>query len=189
MAKLLLCGNYMLTSLLLCFLISASLLSGAPACAHSDLQKLFVFGDSYVDTGNLPKTGPYSGPGSLYPYGITWPHYPTGRCGDGKILTDFLANLLGIPTPPPYRLLAGQSIAHGVNFANAGSGVTYTLRTTPLGAQVDNFELFLRTDPYSKVALANSLTLVGVDGDDYVTFNGNFSTVIQIIISSIISDS
>ncbi len=61
------------------------------ACAHSDLQKLlFVFGDSYVDTGNLPKTGPYSGPGSLYPYGITWPHYPTGRCGDGKILTDFL---------------------------------------------------------------------------------------------------
>jgi hypothetical protein len=28
-----------------------------------------------------------------------------------------------------------------------------------------------------------------VDGDDYVTFNGNFSTVIQIIISSIISDS
>ncbi len=97
--------------------------------------------------------------------------------------------MLGIPTPPPYRLLAGQSIAHGVNFANAGSGVTYTYRTTPLGAQVDNFELFLRKDPYSKVALANSLTLVGVDGDDYVTFNGNFSAVIQIIISSIISDS
>jgi hypothetical protein len=76
-----------------------------------------------------------------------------------------------------------------VNFANAGSGVTYTFGTTPLGAEVHNFELFLRKDPYSKVALANSLTLVGVDGDDYVTFNGNFSTVIQIIISSIISDS
>jgi hypothetical protein len=59
-------------------------------CAFRSTKLLFAFGDSYVDTGNLPKTGPYSGPGSLYPYGITWPHYPTGRCGDGKILTDFL---------------------------------------------------------------------------------------------------
>ncbi|CAK9205522.1 unnamed protein product [Sphagnum troendelagicum] len=127
MAKLLLCGNYMLTSVLLCFLISASLLIGAPAY------------------------------------------------------------LLGIPTPPPYRLLAGQSIAHGVNFANAGSGVTYTFGTTPSGAQVDNFELFLRKYPYSKVALANSLTLVGVDGDDYVTFNGNFSTEGLVYINRVVT--
>ncbi len=90
------------------------------------------------------------------------------------------AELLGIPTPPPYLYLTGQSIAHGVNFATGGSGVTYALGPNPLGTQVDNLELFLRTDPYSKVALANSISLVAVDGNDYTTFNGNISNTVTI---------
>ncbi|CAM6026615.1 unnamed protein product [Sphagnum balticum] len=141
--------------------------------AAADQKLFFVFGDSYADTGNLPKSGLY--PSWLYPYGMTWPHYPDGRFCDGKMQTDFYAELLGIPTPPPYLYLTGQSIAHGVNFATGGSGVTYASGTNPLGTQVDNLELFLRTDPYSKVALANSISLVAVDGDDYTTFNGNIS--------------
>jgi hypothetical protein len=92
----------------------------------------------------------------------------------------FAAELLGIPTPPPYLYLTGQSIAHGVNFATGGSGVTYASGTNPLGTQVDNLELFLRTDPYSKVALANSISLVAVDGNDYTTFNGNISNPVTI---------
>ncbi|KAH9561621.1 hypothetical protein CY35_05G031400 [Sphagnum magellanicum] len=159
-----------------CFLIiSASLLVASGADAATDQKLFFVFGDSYADTGNLPKSGPHVDSSWLYPYGITWPHYPDGRFCDGKIQTDFYAELLGIPTPPPYLYLTGQSIAHGVNFATGGSGVTYALGTNPLGTQVDNLELFLCTDPYSKVALANSISLVAVDGNDYTTFNGNIS--------------
>jgi hypothetical protein len=86
------------------------------------------------------------------------------------------AELLGIPTPPPYLNLTDQSTANGVNFATAGSGVTFVNGENPLGGQVDNLELFLRTDTYSKKDLANSVTLVSVNGNDYTAFNGNTST-------------
>lgn len=49
--------------------------------------KLFVFGDSYSDTGNTRKSQAYSW---KYPYGITFPGKPTGRYSDGRVFTDFL---------------------------------------------------------------------------------------------------
>ncbi|XP_022925975.1 GDSL esterase/lipase At5g03610-like [Cucurbita moschata] len=48
--------------------------------------KLFVFGDSYTDTGNI--LFPIS-PGLQFPYGITFPGKPIGRFSDGRVLTDF----------------------------------------------------------------------------------------------------
>ena len=91
----------------------------------------------------------------------------------------FAADMLGLPYLPAYFYSAGQDTSSGVNFAVAGSGVTYTsgVHYTPLAGQVDNFELFLRTDPYSKVALANSVTLVSVSGNDYFAFTGTTSAV------------
>jgi hypothetical protein len=59
------------------------------ADAAADQKLFFVFGDSYADTGNLPKSGLYVGSSWLYPYGMTWPHYPDGRFCDGKMQTDF----------------------------------------------------------------------------------------------------
>jgi hypothetical protein len=63
------------------------------ADAATDQKLFFVFGDSYADTGNLPKSGPHVDSSWLYPYGITWPHYPDGRFCDGKIQTDFYGKL------------------------------------------------------------------------------------------------
>jgi hypothetical protein len=45
--------------------------------------KLFVFGDSYADTGNALNATSYKPP-----YGITFPGKPAGRFSDGRILTD-----------------------------------------------------------------------------------------------------
>jgi len=54
---------------------------------HEHLEKLFVFGDSYVDTGNT-RIGQ---PGSWKnPYGITFPGKPAGRFSDGRVLTDYI---------------------------------------------------------------------------------------------------
>ena len=50
-------------------------------------SKLFVFGDSYADTGNNKKSEANSW---KYPYGITFPGKPAGRYSDGRVLTDFL---------------------------------------------------------------------------------------------------
>lgn len=49
--------------------------------------KLFVFGDSYSDTGNNRKSEASSW---KYPYGISFPGKPTGRFSDGRVLTDYL---------------------------------------------------------------------------------------------------
>ncbi|KAG0614192.1 hypothetical protein M758_6G157900 [Ceratodon purpureus] len=168
-----------------------SLLSTATVFNSVSAQKtslLFTFGDSYADVGNLPKSGPNVGFGWVYPYGITWPQKPAGRFSDGKIQTDWIADLLNLPNyPPPYFLSSGQDTSSGVNFAVAGSGVTLALNPISLGGQVDNFELFLRTDPYSKEALANSLTLVSVVGNDYLAFKGTTSAELFVFVETVVS--
>jgi hypothetical protein len=50
--------------------------------------KLFVFGDSYVDTGNFLNSGSYNPP-----YGISFPGKPTGRFCNGRILTDYVGSI------------------------------------------------------------------------------------------------
>lgn len=57
----------------------------------SGRNKLFVFGDSYVDTGN---TKPDGRGAWAFPYGITYPGKPSGRFSDGHISTDFLGTAL-----------------------------------------------------------------------------------------------
>ncbi|CAL0299765.1 unnamed protein product [Lupinus luteus] len=46
--------------------------------------KLFVFGDSYVDTGNFLHSTTYKPPS-----GMTFPGYPDGRFGNGRVMTDY----------------------------------------------------------------------------------------------------
>lgn len=55
--------------------------------------KIFVFGDSYVDTGNIPKSvlGSWK-----EPYGLTFPGKPAGRFSDGRVLTDYLGKFINI---------------------------------------------------------------------------------------------
>ncbi|VVB02316.1 unnamed protein product [Arabis nemorensis] len=50
-------------------------------------KTLFVFGDSYADTGNTPVTISASW---RFPYGITFPGKPAGRFSDGRVSTDYL---------------------------------------------------------------------------------------------------
>ena len=58
---------------------------------HDRSVKLFVFGDSYADTGNSGKfaTGSWKAP-----YGITFPGKPAGRFSDGRVLTDYIGSFI-----------------------------------------------------------------------------------------------
>lgn len=77
-------------------------------------KQLWVFGDSYADTGNLGNLGRELTHAWYYPYGITFPRHPTGRFSDGRVLTDFV----GTPTPPPslsiylHAMLINYSYCH-----------------------------------------------------------------------------
>uniref|UniRef100_J3N097 GDSL esterase/lipase n=1 Tax=Oryza brachyantha TaxID=4533 RepID=J3N097_ORYBR len=53
-------------------------------------QQLWVFGDSYADTGNLGNLGRELTHAWYDPYGRTFPRHPTGRFSDGRVLTDFV---------------------------------------------------------------------------------------------------
>ncbi len=59
----------------------------------SNLSKLFVFGDSYADTGNTAKSNSASWKD---PYGITFPGKPAGRFSDGRVLTDYVGVTLSL---------------------------------------------------------------------------------------------
>ncbi|CAL0299387.1 unnamed protein product [Lupinus luteus] len=58
---------------------------------HHHPTKLFAFGDSYADTGNTRKD---EGGSWLEPYGITFPGKPAGRWSDGRVLTDYIEELI-----------------------------------------------------------------------------------------------
>uniref|UniRef100_A0A0E0E5S1 Esterase n=1 Tax=Oryza meridionalis TaxID=40149 RepID=A0A0E0E5S1_9ORYZ len=93
----------------------------AAGSSSSDVTAIYSLGDSITDTGNLIKEAP---PGMFetikhLPYGITF-GYPTGRCSDGLLMIDFLAQDLGLPFLNPY-LGKNKSFDHGVNFAVAGA--------------------------------------------------------------------
>nr|GMC78903.1 sinapine esterase-like [Ipomoea batatas] len=88
---------------------------------------IFAFGDSLTDTGNylsLCLKGlqtydrfPFIG---LPPYGETFFDRPTGRCSDGRIVLDFIAEHYGLPHVQPYFGGEKLNLEAGVNFAVAG---------------------------------------------------------------------
>ncbi|XVF76238.1 hypothetical protein PTKIN_Ptkin13bG0250200 [Pterospermum kingtungense] len=154
-------------------------------------KKLFVFGDSYADTGNNRKDLASSW---KFPYGITFPGKPAGRFSDGLVSTDYIAGYLGIKTPIPYRYrkqLAGR-LKYGVNFAYGGTGVFDTLILEPnMTTQIDFLQQLLNYSVYTKRGLRTSVALVSVAGNDYSTYtarNGSaagFPAFISSVVSQI----
>ncbi|XP_044483787.1 GDSL esterase/lipase At5g03610-like [Mangifera indica] len=132
--------------------------------------KLFVFGDSYVDTGNIGKPVASSW---KQPYGITFPGKPAGRFSDGRVLTDYLARFVGVKSPIPYRWrkLGRKHLRYGMNFAYGGTGVFDTLVAQPnMTTQVDFFQQLIKDQVYRPRDLQFSVALVSVAGNDYSTY-------------------
>ncbi|KAJ7537130.1 hypothetical protein O6H91_12G098500 [Diphasiastrum complanatum] len=111
--------------------------------ADKPVPALFIFGDSFVDSGNnnvletLAKA-------NFPPYGGDFDYRrPTGRFANGRLIPDFFASFLGLPFQPPYAT-AGDDVLSGVNFASAGSGLVNSTgyifgEHIPIPQQVENF--------------------------------------------------
>ncbi|XP_010490847.1 PREDICTED: GDSL esterase/lipase At5g03610 [Camelina sativa] len=147
--------------------------------------KLFVFGNSNVDTGNLPKN--LSEAWSV-PYGITYPGTPSGRYCDGRVSTDYLAKFLRIKSPIPYKQKdhAGhEQLQYGMNFAYGGTGVfdTVYIKGLDMTHQISVFEKLIG-DIYSPSDLSSSVALVSIAGNDYFTHisdNGYDLSIFQFV--------
>ncbi|KAM0054607.1 putative sinapine esterase [Helianthus debilis subsp. tardiflorus] len=158
--------------------------------ANGCYTSIISFGDSLADTGNLKQlsTKPNSQPPHFMfpPYGETFFHKPTGRCSDGRLIIDFLAESLGMPLIPPSEVIRRNSAigkGQGVNFAVAGAtaldssfheaqGVVNQCTNASLGVQLEWFKNWLPSvcsnGPDCKNYLRNSLILMGeIGGNDY----------------------
>ncbi|KAL2494870.1 GDSL esterase/lipase [Forsythia ovata] len=80
-------------------------------------------GDSLFDNGNnnLLVTAAKA---NYPPYGIDYPHGPTGRFSNGRNIADFLGEFLGFDKPiSPFVTAKGSKILKGVNYASGGAGI------------------------------------------------------------------
>uniref|UniRef100_A0A452ZGS6 GDSL esterase/lipase n=1 Tax=Aegilops tauschii subsp. strangulata TaxID=200361 RepID=A0A452ZGS6_AEGTS len=93
------------------------------ALRHGGAQRyeaIYSFGDSISDTGNLCVGGcPSWLTTGQSPYGETFFKRPTGRCSDGRVIVDFLAEHFGLPLLPASK--AGGDFKKGANMAIIGA--------------------------------------------------------------------
>ncbi|GER27956.1 GDSL esterase/lipase [Striga asiatica] len=97
----------------------------ADANTMPKVTAMYVFGDSLIDNGNnIPFVNSVA-KAKYWPYGIDYEKGPNGRFCNGKILVDYIGELLGLPLIPSYAdtNVNGESIMYGVNYASAGSGI------------------------------------------------------------------
>ena len=131
-------------------------------------EELWVFGDSYADTGNLGNLGRELTHAWYDPYGKTFPRRPAGRFSDGRVLTDFVASALGMRTPVAYkarRRASQETLARGMNFAVGGAGVLDTGNfQRNISAQIDLFQAMHHTQ---QRGCGKRTALVVVSGNDY----------------------
>ncbi|KAE9608068.1 putative triacylglycerol lipase [Lupinus albus] len=125
----------------------SSFLSLPPLTSASyNVTALYAFGDSTVDAGN---NNHFNTPlrSDHLPYGRDLPqHDPTGRFSNGKLSTDYLANILGLKELLHAYLnpnVTNHDLLTGVTFGSGGSGLDN--RTTAVTGVLDldkQFELF-----------------------------------------------
>eukprot|EP00250_Pteridium_aquilinum_P015734 c22731_g2_i1 orf=274-1353(+) len=107
---------------------------------------MFVFGDSLVDTGNNNYIAS-TARANFKPNGLDYTTgKPTGRFCNGKIISDFISDFMGVPPIKPYLDPSNDesSLLLGSNFASAGAGILNTtgrLFVTVLTVE-KQFELF-----------------------------------------------
>uniref|UniRef100_A0ACD5YCR1 Uncharacterized protein n=1 Tax=Avena sativa TaxID=4498 RepID=A0ACD5YCR1_AVESA len=151
--------------------------SGSKKNMRREQEPLWVFGDSYADTGNLGDLGRELTHAWYDPYGETFPRRPAGRFSDGRVLTDFVARALGMRTPVAYKVrrrASRQKLARGMNFAVGGAGVLDTGNfQRNISAQIDLFQAMQQQRRRGCHGGADDSTdaagtaLVVVSGNDY----------------------
>nr|AKH04262.1 putative ester hydrolase [Taxus baccata] len=156
-------------------------------------EALFVFGDSYADTGNHDPYDQTVNQVWRKPNGLDWPGYPAGRVSSGKIQTDFWGDILGLPCPVSYELLKNhdceadaERITQGVNFAVGGSGIFRAYGFTTIPEQVKQFKkLIAASSGFDSHKLSRSVALISAAGNDYVALrdstNGSVEGLVDLV--------
>ncbi|CAN1756211.1 GDSL esterase/lipase At1g28580 [Linum perenne] len=144
--------------------------------SSSQYTSLFSFGDSATAAGVQTKDlapGEVAPHCAFPPYGETYFNKPTGRCSDGRLIVDFLAQQLRLPLLPSYYgdpITNITSLARGANFAVvSGTALDFDFLKAR-GVQLRWFKSLMKSVCSSecKGYLKKSLILLGeIGGVDY----------------------
>ncbi|XP_020576857.1 GDSL esterase/lipase At5g45910-like [Phalaenopsis equestris] len=171
-----------------------------------NFTSIFSFGDSLADTGNFLLSGALTFPSiSQLPYGMTYFHHPTGRCSDGRLVVDFIAESQGLPLLQPY-LAPNQNFRQGANFAVAGATAMNPAALIEMGISRyiwTNFSLTTQLQWFDKLKpslckttqecseyFKKSLFLVGeIGGNDYnyAFFSGKSAAEVTSLVPRVVS--
>ncbi|BAD73162.1 putative esterase [Oryza sativa Japonica Group] len=154
----------------------------ARRASSQSYNAIYNFGDSITDTGNLCTGGcPSWLTTGQPPYGNTFFGRPTGRCTNGRVIIDFLADRFGLPLLPPSKA-SGGDFKKGANMAIIGAttmnfdffqslGLGNSIwNNGPLDTQIQWFQQLLPSicGNDCKSYLSKSLFIVGeFGGNDY----------------------
>ncbi|KAL9344025.1 hypothetical protein Peur_064456 [Populus x canadensis] len=173
---------------ILCFLVLCASFLVPISCHSYSHDALFIFGDSFYDSGNniylntnIPKL-------NIFPYGETYFKHPTGRASDGRLIPDFISEFAKLPLIPLYLQPGNHQFTDGVNFASGGAGALVETNQgliMDLKTQLSNFknmEKQLRQKLGAsevKTLLSTAVYMFSIGTNDYlVPFTSN-STVLQ----------
>lgn len=170
----------MAPSILLCFISLVQLFNIFLTCnALPKFSSILIFGDSLLDTGNnnfIPSLVRANHP----PYGTSFPGgIATGRFSDGKLMSDFLADALGLKqTVPPFLdpNLPQAELLTGVCFASAGAGYDERTSETQVISVTQQYQTYFKDYKQKLIGmvgetgaannLANSLVFVTSGSND-----------------------
>ncbi|XP_044467583.1 GDSL lipase-like isoform X5 [Mangifera indica] len=163
--------------------INVVISSSSPKKESTKQRAVFVFGDSLYDPGNNDFLNISIDLKADYPpYGETFFKYPTGRCSDGRLISDFIALHVNLSVWKPYLEPGKQQFINGANFASAGAGAL--ARTNPstlnLERQLSLFMNVVNTltqqlgNAEAKKLLTNAVYLSSIGGVDYEHFKSDY---------------
>ncbi|KAL6878339.1 hypothetical protein ACP4OV_012509 [Aristida adscensionis] len=200
-------SSLMLPLAIILLLCSHAVASDGAGVGPSCYTRMFSFGDSLTDTGNVAAVSPNLSVTAL-PYGETFFHRATGRFSDGRLIVDFIAEALRLPFLPAYlRGKTASDFRQGVNFAVAGATALplsvfrdmgldmRIIPPFPLDVQLEWFNRMLSllapTEQERKDVMENSLFLMGkIGSNDYnhpFFQNRSFETEIKPLVPKVIA--
>ncbi|XP_010265504.1 PREDICTED: GDSL esterase/lipase 7-like [Nelumbo nucifera] len=142
---------------------------------------LYVFGDSLLDSGNNNLL-PTIAKANYLPYGIDFAGGVTGRFTNGKTISDYIAEQLGLSFSPPSLSLFKSDTITGRNYASGSCGIlpesgSLFGKCLNLDDQIDLFqktiEMELQPHLGSSVELSDHLSksifVICIGNNDYIS--------------------
>eukprot|EP00271_Cylindrocystis_brebissonii_P018935 TRINITY_DN5530_c1_g2_i1.p1 TRINITY_DN5530_c1_g2~~TRINITY_DN5530_c1_g2_i1.p1 ORF type:complete len:524 (-),score=50.79 TRINITY_DN5530_c1_g2_i1:200-1771(-) len=145
----------------------------APPPASPLFPAIFAFGDSEFDVGTfyyLPNATTYV---PDPPYGVS---YKPGRICNGRLMSDYISDYVGIPPADPFLQTNSTTREYGINFASDGASVLAATSAyscgngscIPFQTQIQQFEY--ASVGYSAAVLSSSLYLIYIGENDYFNY-------------------